>query len=113
MKVTGAVIVIYGLLILVGGVMGYVKGGSTISLLMGSLFGVALLFCAYFLFKKSLPAHYITLALTFLLDGIFTHRFVKTLHFFPAGLLSLLSLTVLILVALRTERLKREAKSKV
>jgi uncharacterized membrane protein (UPF0136 family) len=104
MKVTATIVFVYGLIIAFGGIMGYVKGGSHVSLILGSLFGVALLICAYFISKKHLAAQYISLALTFALDGIFTYRFAKTLHFFPAGFLSLASLAVLIILALKIRR---------
>jgi len=104
MKVTATIVFVYGILIALGGLMGFVKGGSTISLILGGSFGVALLISAYFISKGKIAAQYVALGLTFLLDGVFTHRFAKTLHFFPTGFLSLLSLAVLIVVALKIRR---------
>ena len=104
MKVTATIVFVYGLLIAMGGIMGYLKGGSHISLISGSLFGIALLISAYLISKKQLAAQYVALGLTFVLDGIFTYRFAKTLHFFPAGFLSLVSLAVLIVLALKIRR---------
>jgi uncharacterized membrane protein (UPF0136 family) len=104
MKVTATIVFIYGLLIALGGAMGYVKGGSQMSLISGTSFGGALLICAYFISKGKIAAQYFALLLTFLLDGLFTYRFAKTLHFFPTGFLSLLSLAVLIVVALKIRR---------
>lgn len=104
MKVTAMIVFVYGLLITLGGIMGYVKGGSNASLISGGTFGCALLVCAYLISKKQLIAQYIALGLTLLLDGIFTYRFAKTLHFFPAGFLSLVSLAVLIVIALKIRR---------
>jgi uncharacterized membrane protein (UPF0136 family) len=104
MKVTATIVFIFGLLIALGGIMGYVKSGSQASLVSGVVFGIALVASAYFIFKGKIAAQYVALALTFLLDGIFTYRFAKTLHFFPAGFLSLASLAVLIVVALKIRR---------
>ncbi len=104
MKVTATIVFIFGLLIALGGLMGYVKSGSQASLISGSLFGIILIGCAYFISKGKIAAQYTALASTFLLDGIFTYRFAKTLHFFPAGFLSLASLAVLIVVALKIRR---------
>lgn len=104
MKVTATIVFVYGLLIALGGVMGFVKGGSQASLISGGSFGIALLISAYFIFKGKGIAQQIALGLTFLLDGIFTYRFAKTLHFFPAGALSLLSLAVLIVLVLKIKR---------
>ena len=104
MKVTATIVFAYGLLIALGGIMGFIKGGSQPSLISGSVFGVALLMSAYFISKGKIIAQYTALALTFLLYGIFTYRFAKTLHFFPAGFLSLASLVVLIVLALKIRR---------
>lgn len=104
MKVTATIVCIYGILIVLGGVMGFAKGGSSVSLIMGSGFGLALLISSFFISKGKISAQYAALILTFLLDGIFTYRYAKTLHFFPAGFLSLLSLAILIVVALKIRR---------
>lgn len=104
MKVTATIIFVYGLLIALGGIMGFVKSGSLASLISGSVFGLALLISAYFLSKGKIAAQYVALSLTFLLDGIFTYRFAKTLHFFPTGFLSLISLAVFIVIALKIRR---------
>ena len=110
MKVTATTVCVYGLLIALGGVIGYVKGGSQASLISGGSFGLALLISSHFISKGKIAAQYIALVLTFLLDGIFTYRFAKTLHFIPAGFLSLISLAVLIVVALKIRRTRNSAK---
>jgi uncharacterized membrane protein (UPF0136 family) len=107
MKVTATIVFVFGLLIALGGVMGYVKGGSQASLISGIVFGPALVISAYFISKGKIAAQYAALVLTFLLDSIFTYRFAKTLSFFPAGFLSLASLAVLIVVALKIRRTLR------
>ena len=108
MKVTATIVFIFGLLIALGGLIGFVKGNSQASLVSGSVFGSALVISAYFISKGKIAAQYCALAVTFLLDGIFTYRFAKTLHFFPAGFLSLASLAVLIVVALKIRRTRRD-----
>jgi uncharacterized membrane protein (UPF0136 family) len=108
MKVTATIVFVYGLLIALGGIMGFVKGGSHISLILGGSFGAVLLLCSYFISTGKILAQYAALLLTFLLDGIFTYRFAKTLHFFPTGFLSLLSLAVLIVIALKIRRTIRD-----
>lgn len=104
MKVTATIVFVYGLLIAIGGMIGFAKGNSQASLIFGGGFGIALLISAYFISQGKIAAQYIALGLTFLLDGFFTHRFAKTLHFLPAGFLSLASLAVLIVVALKIRR---------
>jgi len=104
MKVTATIVFIYGLLVLLGGLMGFIKGGSHMSLLCGGAFGLALIASAYFISKGKIGAQYVALLLTFILDALFTFRFAKTLHFFPAGVFSLLSLAVLIVIALKIRK---------
>ena len=95
-----AVIAAYALLILIGGGIGYWKAGSMGSLIMGITCGSALLLSAFYLAKGRTQILYFVLFLTFCLDAFFTYRFAKTLHFVPAGLMSLLSLVVLIVIAM-------------
>lgn len=107
MKVTATIVFVFGLLIVLGGLLGYAKSSSHASLISGSLFGIILIITAHFISKGKIAAQYIALVSTFLLDAIFTYRFAKTLHFFPAGFLSLASLAVLIVVALKIRRTLR------
>lgn len=95
------IVLIYALLILIGGVMGHLKTGSTASLVSGIAFGLLLLLCAASLLTKRKPlwGAYGALILTFILDGFFSWRFIKTHAFLPAGLLSLISLAVLLYLA--------------
>lgn len=104
MKVTATIVFAFGLLIALGGIMGFVKSGSQASLVSGSVFGLALMVSAHFISRGKIGAQYIALGLTFLLDALFTYRYAKSLHFFPAGFLSLASLAVLIVVALKIRR---------
>lgn len=107
MKVTATIVFVFGLLIALGGIMGFVKSGSQASLISGSVFGLALIVSAYFISRGKIAAQYIALGLTFILDALFTYRYAKSLHFFPAGFLSLASLAVLIVVALKIRRTLR------
>lgn len=104
MKITASILSIYGLIILIGGLIGHWKAASTASLISGLLFGSIILLLSFAIARGKLLAQYVALALTFLLDAFFTHRFAKSLHFFPAGMMSLLSLIVLIVVALKIRK---------
>ncbi len=104
MKKTGWIVLLYGLLVCIGGVIGYVHSGSFPSLLSGSLFGLALIGSSILVFRKKSPGYWAALALAIGLEGFFTWRFAKTLHFFPSGLFSLLSLVVIIIVALKIRK---------
>ncbi|MES2344965.1 MAG: TMEM14 family protein [Chlamydiota bacterium] len=98
MKTTAAVILLYGLIILVGGILGHHEKGSMASLIAGLVCGSLLISSAWVTFKKKAWGEYAALVLIFLLDAFFTYRFVTTHKFLPTGLLSILSLGVLFLL---------------
>ena len=101
------IVLVYAMLILVGGIIGHIKATSLASLISGIVFGLLLVGCAIALYAKKTWAPYAALIVTFVLDGFFTYRFLKTHTFMPAGLLSLLSLLVLIYLARSISKLPR------
>lgn len=104
MKATAIIMCVYGLILLIGGWMGHATSGSMPSLISGVIFGVLILLCAWGIAAGKKIAQYAALILTFILDGFFTFRFAKTLKFFPAGFMSLLSLAMLIVIALKIRK---------
>lgn len=92
---------VYALFILIGGIIGHVQAQSTISLVMGIVFGLLLLAAAFTLYKRMRGAVLIGLSLVLLLDGFFTYRFLKTLRFLPSGLMLIISLMTLIIMVLQ------------
>ncbi len=107
MKVTATIVCAYGLILLIGGWMGHATSGSMPSLICGAIFGILMLLCSWGIATGKTFAGIAALVLTFILDGFFTFRFAKTLKFFPAGLMSLLSLAVLIVIALKIKKTKK------
>ena len=101
MKTTSFIVGAYGLLILIGGIMGHVKAASTASLIMGVIFGILILFSSFGIYRGKLIGQYAALILAFFLDAFFSYRFLQSMKFMPAGLLSLISLAVLIFIAWR------------
>lgn len=95
-------ILIYALVVLVGGVMGYIKAKSQMSLFSGVGSGIALL-VAWFL-SRQFPLLGLGLAtlLALVLLVVFIMRFSRTRAFMPAGAMVLLSLgaTVVFLLGL-------------
>ena len=83
--------IIFGLLTIVGGVIGYVKAGSTVSIIAGSISGIALIVAAFLL--PGNPALGLAIAglVSILLAGRFIPAFMKTGAVMPAGLMSILS----------------------
>jgi uncharacterized membrane protein (UPF0136 family) len=88
---------IYGVLLLVGGVMGYVKAKSSMSLIMGLLTGVLVLVGVYLSHQNAKLGFGITTATSLLLIGVFLMRFMKTKAFMPSGMLLLLSLVAAVI----------------
>jgi uncharacterized membrane protein (UPF0136 family) len=100
------IVLIYSILVLVGGWIGHLKTGSMASLISGLTAGSLLLVAAGGMFWKRRWGTYSALLLTLILDGFFTYRFLITHKFMPAGLLSLISLVVLLLLARSIPRKK-------
>ncbi|MEY2518536.1 MAG: hypothetical protein QOF24_295 [Verrucomicrobiota bacterium] len=89
--------IIFGLLTIVGGVIGFVKAGSTASIIAGSISGIALIVAAYLLPGNLVLGLAIAGLVSILLAGKFIPAFLKTGQVMPAGLMSLLSVIGLIL----------------
>jgi uncharacterized membrane protein (UPF0136 family) len=97
-------ILIYALVVLLGGVMGYLKAKSQVSLLAGVGSGVALL-VAWFVCRQIPPAGLgIATLIGLILFVVFVMRFSRTRAFMPAGLMMVFSLaaTVVFLLGLLT-----------
>lgn len=83
--------IIFGLLTIVGGVMGYIKAGSTASLIAGSVSGILLLLAAFLLPDHLAVGLALAAIVSIALAGRFVPAFIKTGHLMPAGLMSVLS----------------------
>lgn len=83
--------IIFGLLTIIGGVMGYVKAGSTASLVAGSISGIALIAAAFLLTNNVALGLIIAGIVSIALAGRFIPAFMKTGSVMPAGLMSILS----------------------
>ena len=92
--------IIFGLFTIVGGVMGYVKAGSTASLIAGSVFGILLLVAAFLLPSNVVVGLLLAALVSFALAGRFVPAFMKTGQVMPAGLMSVLSVIGLIMAIL-------------
>lgn len=90
-------ITIYGLLVIVLGIMGYQQAASTISLISGLFFGILLLIVSLFMRKRQPFAYFTGAGISLLLLIVFCIRFGKTLSLMP-GLLAILSIIALVLL---------------
>ncbi len=89
--------IVFGLLTIVGGVIGYVSKGSVPSVIAGSISGIALL-AAAFLLPNNVAAGLVLAGLvSILLAGRFVPAFLKTGAVMPAGMMSVLSIIGVIL----------------
>ncbi|MBU6382907.1 MAG: hypothetical protein KGQ49_01660 [Verrucomicrobia bacterium] len=92
------VVFIYGLLIFGLGWIGYFKGGSLVSLVMGVVFGALLIVSALLLFSGRRVGFYSAFILTILLTATFTIRYLSTHKELPAILAVLSAATFLYLL---------------
>ena len=83
--------IIFGLLTIVGGVMGYVKAGSTASIIAGAISGIALIIAAFLLPQNVVLGLIMAGVVSILLAGRFIPAFMKTGKMMPAGLMAVLS----------------------
>lgn len=84
--------IIFGLLTIVGGVIGYVKAGSTASIIAGAISGIVLIVAAYLLPGNVALGLILAGVVSVALAGRFIPAFMKTGKMMPAGLMAALSL---------------------
>ncbi|MGB3769436.1 MAG: TMEM14 family protein [Phormidesmis sp.] len=78
---------IYGILSIVGGAIGYKQAGSQVSLISGLISGFLLLVGAYLLFGGSPAGLTLAAIVSIVLVVVFAIRLAKTRKFMPAGLM--------------------------
>lgn len=78
---------LYGLLSIGGGVMGYRQAGSKVSLISGSISGLLLLLAAGLMFQGNLIGLRLAQVIVGILVVVFLSRLIKTRKFMPAGLM--------------------------
>jgi uncharacterized membrane protein (UPF0136 family) len=96
MKTEAYLFSIYSFLLAIGGVFGFLKASSTISLYMGLSSGIALFTTSHFIYRGKKWALIFSLILIFLLTCFFTTRFIKTANFMPGGFMALIGSILLI-----------------
>jgi uncharacterized membrane protein (UPF0136 family) len=83
--------IIFGLLTIAGGVMGYVKAGSVVSIIAGAITGVLLIVAAFLLPEHRVAGLATALIVSVVLAGQFLPKFFRTGRVMPAGVMSVLS----------------------
>lgn len=85
----------YGIIAILGGISGYIKAKSKVSLISGIVSGIALIVAA-FVQLQSLPlGSTIAQVITLMLVVVFAIRLIKTHKFMPAGLMLILGIITL------------------
>jgi len=86
---------LYGILAIIGGIIGYKKAGSKVSLISGTISGLLLLVAAYLEFQGQSWGFTLAVIITSILVIVFAIRFIKTRKLMPAGLMVVLGLVSL------------------
>ncbi len=97
MKAPGIVILLYGLLVLGGGIIGYTASGNMASVIVGGAFGLGLLASGLGVLRGKDMGFLIAPLLTVLLTAFFGYRLVQSGEFMPSGLMGVLGLVALTL----------------
>ena len=93
----GIVILLFGLLALGGGIIGYTSGGNLTSLIAGSTLGLGLLISGLGVLRSKEPGFVFAPLLTLSLTAFFAHPVLQSGDFIPFGLMGILGLVALAL----------------
>lgn len=105
MRFTGIVVIVYSVLVLMGGLIGYLFANSLPSLISGTLFGAALFTCGLGILRTNMSAFLVALVLAGVLAAFFGYRYWLTAQLMPAGMMGLISgLIFLMLASTRAKR---------
>lgn len=88
----------YGILALLGGIIGYIQARSKISLISGIISGLLLIFAAYCQLQGQTWGLTLAAIITTILVVFFSFRLAKTRKFMPAGLMIIFGMLVLVVI---------------
>jgi len=83
--------IVFGILTIAGGIVGYVKAGSVASIVAGGITGVLLLAAAFLLPEYRIVGLATAGIVSLLLAAQFIPKFLRTGRVMPAGMMSILS----------------------
>ena len=89
--------IIFGLLTIIGGVIGYLRAGSMASIIAGSVSGLLLLLAAFLLPGNAVAGLALAGIVSIALAGRFVPAFLKSGDLMPAGMMSVLSVIGIIM----------------
>ena len=96
--IVAVVVIIYGLLALIGGLIGYRKAGSKVSLISGCLSGSLLILAAIIQLQGFSWGLILARLVTAILVVVFAMRLLKTRKFMPAGLMLGIGVAVSVII---------------
>ena len=96
MDATKLYFLVFGVLTIVGGIIGYVKAGSLPSIIAGAITGVLLLVAGFLLPEHRAAGIATAFVVSFVLAAQFVPKFIRTGKMMPAGMMSILSVIGLI-----------------
>lgn len=88
----------YGILAIIGGVIGYIQAQSKASLISGSISGLLLIFGGVMQLQGQTWGLILSAAVTVVLIIVFAIRLAKTRKFMPAGLMTALGVAALVIM---------------
>jgi uncharacterized membrane protein (UPF0136 family) len=104
MENTAIEVWVYGVIMILGGIAGFVRVGSKASLISGVGFGLVLLASGFGVWQGSQACLVAAEVIALLLVVLFAIRYAKKRHFMPAGMLAILSLVAAVMFALAMKR---------
>ena len=91
MEATKIYFIVFGLLTIAGGIVGYLKAGSVASIIAGAITGILLLVAAFLLPEHRAAGLATAFIVSLLLAAQFIPKFLRTGKVMPAGMMSILS----------------------
>ena len=92
--------IIFGVLTIVGGIIGYTSKGSTASIVAGSISGILILLAAFLLPNNATAGLLLGGIVSIALAARFLPAFLRTNDFMPAGMMSILSVIGIVMAVL-------------
>jgi uncharacterized membrane protein (UPF0136 family) len=100
MRAAGVGSFLFGVVVLIGGIVAFIRVESLVFLVSGIVIGLVYLMLARSCFRGIMTAGYVSGALTFLSAIYLAYRLIASQRFFPSGALLILSFLVLFVILL-------------
>lgn len=99
-QISSAISNLYAILLVLGGIMGFIKAHSRMSLITGVISGILVFLACKIGEKKPKEGYLFVSAVSLVLSIFFASRFSHTHAFMPSGLMLILSVTTFAVVGL-------------